>query len=181
MRRNEIFFGYFRDKLSKTLHERPFAYGAQHLHHPISVMLPRQLPETRERKRLKQIGTAYVRSAIPLPPEGEHGVWSGVDGVIDHARKMNTKEWKIGIGHWVNQILYEIPLFRYQLVVLATEGDDFRARIQATEACHAIAKQAGAIDDESGLKLSLRCFDDLAPIHLAQALDARAGLHRSTV
>src|SRR4029077_6066684 len=181
MCRNQVSFGYFRDELLKTLHERPFAYGAHHLHHPISVMLPRHFPETRERKGLKHIGTAYVRSAIPLPLEGEHGVWSGVDGVIDHARKMNAKKWKIGIGHWVNQTLCEIPLFRHQLVVLSAEGDDFGARIQATEAGHAIAKQAGAIDDESRLKLSVRCFDDLAPIHFAQALNARAGLHRSTV
>jgi hypothetical protein len=90
MRRNQVFFGYFRDKLLKTLHERSFAYGAHHLHHPISVIVPRQPPETWEGKGLKQIGTVYVRSAIPLPLEGKHGVWSGVDGVIDHARKMNT-------------------------------------------------------------------------------------------
>src|SRR5436190_9926976 len=102
MRRNQIIFSYFRDELLKTLHERPFAQGAHHLHHAISVILPRQLPETREREGLKQIGTVDVPSAIPFPLEGEHGVGSGVDGVIDHARKMNTKEWKIGIGHWVN-------------------------------------------------------------------------------
>src|SRR5882724_8267763 len=102
MGRNQVIFSYFRDKLLKTLHERPFAHGAHHLHHPISVILPRQLPETREREGLKQIRTIDVRPAIALPLAGEHGAGSGVDGVIDHARKMNTKEWKRGIGHWVN-------------------------------------------------------------------------------
>src|SRR2546430_17329117 len=181
MRRNQIIFSYFRDELLKTLHERPFAHGAHHLHHAISVILPRQLPETREREGLKQIRTVDVRPAIAFPFEGEHGIGPGVDRVVNHARKMNTKEWKIGIGHWVNQGPYEIPLFRHQLVVLATEGDDFRARIQATEARNAVAKQAGAIDDKSRLKRSLRRFDDLTPIDRAQAVNARAGLHRSTL
>jgi len=96
MRWDQVIVSYFRDESLKILHERPFAHGAHHLHNAFSVMFPRQLPETREREGLKQIGTVDVRSAIAFPLEGEHGVGSGVDGVIDHARKMNTKEWKEG-------------------------------------------------------------------------------------
>src|SRR5262245_66047982 len=100
MRGEQIIFCHFRDEVLKTLYECTFAHGAHHLRHSISMMLPRQLPETRERKGLKQIGTVDVRSAIPFPLEGEHSVGPGVDGIIDHARKMNTKERKMGIGHW---------------------------------------------------------------------------------
>ena len=44
---------------------------------------------------------------------------------------------------------------------------------------HTIAEQAGAINPESGLKLAVGCFDDVRPIDVAQAVNARAGLHRS--
>ena len=45
---------------------------------------------------------------------------------------------------------------------------------------HTIAKQARAINGESGLKLSVGCFDGVRPIDVAQAVNARAGLHGST-
>ena len=86
-----------------------------------------------------------------FPFEGEHGIGPGVDRVVNHAGKMNTQEWKIGIGHWVNQALYEMPPFGHQLGNLTTEQDDFRTRVEATKAGHAIAKQAGAINNVSGL------------------------------
>src|SRR4030095_14050634 len=181
MRRNQVIFSYFRDELLKTLYKRPFAHGAHHLHHPISVILPRQLPETREREGFKQIRTIDVRLGITLPFEGKHSVGSGADRAINHARKMNTQEWKIGIGHWINQRLYEIPLFGHQLVILTTERDDFRARIDATEAGHAITKQAGAINDGAGRKPSVRCFDDLTSIYPAEAVNTRTDLHSSAL
>ena len=53
--------------------------------------------------------------------------------------------------------------------------------LEATRMGHTIAKQAGAINGESGLKLSAGCFDDVRPIDVAQAVNARAGLHGSTL
>ena len=50
--------------------------------------------------------------------------------------------------------------------------------LEATRMGHTIAKQAGAINGESGLKLSVGCFDDVRPIDVAQAVNARAGLAR---
>jgi len=55
----------------------------------------------------------------------------------------------------------------------------FSQPVDASKTSHAIAKQAGAIDDESGLELSMGCFDDLIPVRLAQAVNARADLHGS--
>ena len=74
-----------------------------------------------------------------------------------------------------------MPPFRDQLVVLAPERDNFRGRIEATVASHAIAKQTCTVNDESGLKVSVRRFDDLNPIQPAQALDPNAGSHSSAV
>ena len=90
MRRNQVIFSYFGDELLKALDERTFAHRTQHLHDPISVIPPRQIPKTRERKGFKQVGTVDVRPAIALALEGEHGIGPGVHGVINHARKMNT-------------------------------------------------------------------------------------------
>ena len=53
--------------------------------------------------------------------------------------------------------------------------------LEAIRMGHTIAKQPGAINGESGLKLSMGCFDDLPPIDVAQAVNARAGLHGSTL
>ena len=46
--------------------------------------------------------------------------------------------------------------------------------LEATKMGDTIAKQAGAINGESGLKLSVGCFDDVRPIDVAQAVNARA-------
>jgi hypothetical protein len=51
----------------------------------------------------------------------------------------------------------------------------------ATRMGHTIAKQAGAINGESGLKLSVGCFYDVRPIDVAQAVNARAGLQGFTL
>ena len=51
--------------------------------------------------------------------------------------------------------------------------------LEATKKGHRIAKQASAINGELGLKLSVGCFDDVRPIDVAQAVNARAGLHGS--
>ena len=53
--------------------------------------------------------------------------------------------------------------------------------LEATRMGHTIAKQAGAINGESGLKLSVGCFDDVRPIDVAQVVNARAGLQGSTL
>src|SRR6266478_2147479 len=179
--RNQVSIGDLGDQPLKTFQKRAFTEGAGHFPDPILIVLSRQPPESRKGESLKQISPVYVGLVIALSLEGKHRIWSSVNRTVDHPGKMHTQEGEIGVWDRIDQCLHQMTLVRNQLVILTSEWNDLHARIEATEAGHAIAEQAGAINDESGLKLSVRCLDDLSPIHLAQAVNARAGLHGSTL
>src|SRR5206468_12096112 len=70
MSRNQVIFSYFRDELLKTLHERPFAHGAHHLHHPISVILPGRRIYRRPATRLNSLFRVALSGSKTPPRNG---------------------------------------------------------------------------------------------------------------
>src|SRR5579864_6883509 len=64
----------------------------------------------------------------------------------DYTGKMDTKEWKLGIGHWIDEISHQVSTLWLQFIVFAPKRNNSSIRLRSGQSRNPITMQAGAID-----------------------------------
>ncbi len=94
-----------------------------------------------------------------------------MDGSADKAREVNTQERKIWVWDGVDHVLDEVAARFPEFVVLASERNDLRFGIRATQPGHAVALESGAIDDVARRDLTLWGVESVATRHRTDGAD----------
>lgn len=92
---------------------------------------------------------------ITLALETQHRVGSRVHTPIDHPCEVYPQEGKRRVRHRVDQMTDQRAAFRFDFVVLPTEGNDTDWRSDPTGPRHPVAVEPGAIDEEPSFALAL--------------------------
>src|SRR5688572_10478912 len=103
-------------------------------------MPARQIPKAAIRQGFQSVSDRKISFPVPFALEGEHGVRTGMNAAVDHARKMHAQKREVRIRHGINQRLHQIALFGDKFEVFASEWDDLRAWLRAAGARQAIAE-----------------------------------------
>ena len=134
----------------------------------------RQSPEAWESQRLRTIFQIEIRPPVSFPLQGEHGVGPCMHRAIDHPGKMNSQEGEGRIGHRVDQGIDQTGPGRDQFVILTAKGHDLRRDLDPGHSGHAIALEAGAVQQEPRLESSLGCLAHMAGVLTPQAQNRRS-------
>ena len=94
--------------------------------------------------------------------------------------KCTPRNGKLRIGHGINEVPHQVLALRADLVVFAAEGQDAHLAALAGQLGHAVAVQAGAIDDEIGWEFARRGLGHPSGAAGAQTEDSRASRHAGT-
>jgi len=157
----DVFHADFGDEALQVFQEDCFAEGVFQLTQCGAGVFFQKPIEAGKREGLPRIAQGDVGAAVALALEGEHGIRPGFNAATDHARKMHAEKWQRGIGNGINQMPDEMFTSGRQFPIIAAKRNDAGGGVQAGGLGHAVAVQAGAVDDKVGLDLALRGADDL--------------------
>src|ERR1700741_666930 len=76
----------------------------------------------------------------------------------DHTSEMDTKEWKLGIGHWIDEVSNQVSTLWFQFIVFAPKRNNSSIRFRSGQSSNPITMQAGAIDYQTSGDISARRF-----------------------
>ena len=151
----------FGDEALEVFEKDFFAEGISQLAPSGAGIFSEKPVEAGKSEGLPRIAQGDIRAPVALALKGEHGIWPRFDATTDHAGEVHAEEWERGIGNGINQVPDEVRAGGCQFPIIAAKGDDARLGTQAGRSGDAVAMQAGAVDDEVGLDVTLRGADDL--------------------
>ena len=94
------------------------------LPHPGTPVPGGHPPESSVADHLEDVAGPEAGPGVALPTEGEDRIRAGLDPAVDHAREVNTQEWEPRVRDRVDQVPYQPPPLRHQIVILAAKRDD---------------------------------------------------------
>src|SRR6185503_11540193 len=104
---------------------------AAYLAQAVPEMPAREPPQPRVAGRVEHVAGFDRGPPVALPGQGEHRVRSGVDTAVDHPGQVHAEERELRIRYRVDQPTDQVAAVGTQFVVLATERDDPRRRVDA--------------------------------------------------
>ena len=157
------------------MEEHPLIEGPVDLTHANLPILRGHLPESGVGQVGHTLTKAEVAFTVAFPPQSHHSVGAGFHVALDVAGEVNAKEWKLGVGHRIDQPGHQMMALRAQCVVLAPERDDLDAQFLAGHSGHLVGIQPGAVDQMFGLKRPFGCLQCHGTGHVGDLLHRGTG------